>query len=304
MRTLDHNIYYGSRSDTCRLYDLTDLHIGARACAEDLLQADVDTIAADPSAYWIGGGDFLDCIARKGDRRYNESTLAKWLRGKDDVIGMQRDRVVEILAPIAKKCVGLICGNHERAALDYTDRDIYWEIVTLLSKAANVEPQSLALGVQGFVNLHFRRGTPDSYGGGWKMTVYAHHGYGGGRMPGGHALTLGRALGDYDADLFFFGHRHVRQFVDKIIVAPHFKQRLKIALYVSSYLNCYVKPSSEDKLTDTYAEQYGLPPQHLGTVPVVVKPDVRRMDVILSSVPGIQAVSDLQVIEGEKARAA
>jgi hypothetical protein len=303
LRTLEHTIYYGSRSDTTRLYDLTDLHIGARASMEDLLQSDVDAIAADPAAYWLGGGDYIDCIARKNDRRYNESTLAKWLRGKDDVIGMQRDRVVEILSPIAKKCVGLVCGNHERAALDYADRDVYWEIVTLLSKAANVEPQKLALGVQGFVNLRFRRGTLGAYGGSWVMTLFTHHGFGGGRTPGGHALTLGRAMGDYDADLLLFGHRHVRQFVDKVIVAPGYKQRLKIAMFIPSYLGAYVKPSTDDKLTDTYAEMWGLPPQHLGTVPIIIKPDVRKMDVVFSSVAGISRL-DEETSDQRKATAA
>lgn len=289
MRTLTHTLYYPGREQTFRLYYLTDWHIGARACAEDLLQQDVEAIKNDPFAYWIGGGDYIEAIPRKGDKRYIESTLAKWLRGKDDVVGQQRDRALEYIKPIASKCLGLVSGNHERACLKYADRDIYSEFCTLLGLVVNKPPTDFMLGVQGFLNLRFRRGTEKDYGGTWSMNVYCHHGFGGGRMPGGHALTLGRVLGDYDCDVAFLGHRHVRQFLDKTITLPRNRTRLKMAMFVPSYLNAYIIPSSEDKLVDTYAEEFGLPPQHIGTVPIVIKPDVHRMDAIMSNIPGILA---------------
>lgn len=294
MRTLNHHIYYPSRASTIDLYYLTDMHIGARACDERLLQADVSAIARNPNARWIGGGDYIDCIARKKDKRYNESTLAKWLRGKDDTIGQQRDKLIEYLSPIADKCLGLVCGNHERAALDYADRDIYWEIVTMLAQRANVEPQKLALGVQGFVSIKFRRGTETDIHDTWVMNVFCQHGYGGGRLPGGHALTLGRVLNDYVCDIAMLGHRHTRQYVDKHTVAPNWKTRFSMALFVPSYLEAYIRPSSEDRLVDTYNEQIGLPPQHLGTVPISIRPNKRTFEAVLSSDYGIPQSDEIE----------
>lgn len=292
MRTLNHTIYYPSRSDTFKLVYFTDTHVGARACAEDLLKRDIQAVANDPNTYWIFGGDSIDCIARKGDRRYNESSLSKWLRGKDDVIGMQRDYWLDLFKPIAGKCLGMIEGNHERASLDHTDRNVYWELVTLMAKEANRPPHELALGYQGFVCIKFRRGTKESFGSSWTLTLYAHHGYGGGRLPGGHALTLGRTMSDYEADLILMGHRHVRAFVDKTIVLPNFRSKLRMAMFVPSYLNCYIKPSSEDHLTDTYAETLSLPPQHLGAIPITITPNRQQFDVTLSNTPGISVVEE------------
>ena len=124
MRTLRKTIYYPSRSTTIRLYNLTDVHCGARACDEKLFRQKIDEIAADPHAYWVGGGDYVDAICRAGDKRYHELTIAPWLYGKNDVMGRQRDRFVEMVAPIANKCLAMASGNHEFAAEKWYDRDL------------------------------------------------------------------------------------------------------------------------------------------------------------------------------------
>lgn len=280
MKTLRQTIYYPSRANTFRLYYLTDLHVGAKACDENLLRRDIAAIESDPRAYWIGGGDYIDAIARKGDKRYRESELASWLAGKDDVMGQQRDYLVDMLAPIAHKCLGLIDGNHEDAAIRYYDRNIYGEIVTKIADIAGRPPPSLALGTQGFVIINWRRGTPDDWGGTWSMVVYCHHGYGGGRLPGAHALALGRILGDYECDLAMTGHRHIEQVLSKARVCPSgygAKKKISYAAFVASYLDTFIKPSSDTMPLDTYPERKGLPASKLGTFPIVIKPSDRRI---------------------------
>lgn len=209
MQITHHKVAYKSRSDTFRFWHLTDLHLGASACHEKRLSADIQRIADDPYALWLGGGDYIDAICHVGDKRYNPASLAPWALGESDVMGAQIDRVVSMLKPITHKCVGLISGNHESAALKYYGRNVYWEIVKGINQGVARRPEDLALGVQGFVVLHFRRYTKNSSGNGWPLTIYAHHGYGGGRMPGGHALTLGRVLGNFECDIAFMGHRHI-----------------------------------------------------------------------------------------------
>jgi len=54
MRTLTHNLYYADYGQKFRLYHLTDLHLGAKACNEKQLRADIEAIRADPDARWIG----------------------------------------------------------------------------------------------------------------------------------------------------------------------------------------------------------------------------------------------------------
>ena len=297
MKTLHHTVYTESRSETYRLYYLTDMHVGARACDEALLQAYIQRIAADEHALWIGGGDYLDAITRRGDKRYIEDVLAPWLWGRPDVMGAQRDYWIEMMRPIAGKCIGLVRGNHERAAERYYDRDIYGELVAAIAGAQDRDPHDLALGVQGFVVLKFRRtygkaGGKTGYGGTRQVVAYCHHGYGGGRLPGGHALTLGRALGDYECDLALMGHRHQMQAVNKQIAAPgrHGGGAVvcnRWGLFCGHFLNAYVTPSTETTLVDTYAEEIGLPPAQLGTPVIEIKPDEKLIQIMLPMTLGV-----------------
>jgi hypothetical protein len=205
LRTLSHTLYYTSRAELFTLWDLTDIHLGNAACDEALLDADIEAILADPRAYWIGGGDYIDAIPRKGDRRYSETSLARWLYGEVDVVGLQIDCLVRKLAPIASKCLGLRSGNHESKVLDDYDRDAYREIVRGVATAAHKEMRDLALGIEGFVCLRFRRGTPEHYGGSTTLVVYCHHGAGGGRKRGGDALRMEEILLGYRCDVVFMG---------------------------------------------------------------------------------------------------
>jgi hypothetical protein len=198
-------------------------------------------------------------------------------------MGEQRDRFLSIVEPIADKCLGLIAGNHEHAALQWYDRDLYWELTTGVARLAGVDPGVLALGVGGFLVLRFRRGDEKQFGGSRQMTIFGHHGYGGGRLPGGHALTLGRALGDYEADLILMGHRHVQQVVTKTLVKPAgggVKVLHKYGVFCGSFLRAYVKPAN-GRPVDTYPEHKGLPPSPVGTPTILVKPDVMKINVVI-----------------------
>lgn len=288
MRTLKKAIQYQSRSELFTLWYITDTHIGAGACDERLMRRDIEAIKNDPHARWIHGGDMIDCIARKGDFRYQESTLAKWLRGKDDVIGYQRDYFLDLFAPIADKCLAMVEGNHERAALKWYDRNIYWELVAGLAAHAKCDPANLALGVQGFVCLNFQRLIPDNKYSGTSLTLYCHHGYGGGRLPGGDALTLKRVLDDFECDIALLGHRHTGHILSKTMTAAHAPQAKivrRYAAFVPSYLNAWVEPGKDGRLVDTYNEHIGLPPRSLGATPIVIKPDICAFSIITRSSP-------------------
>lgn len=275
MKTIHQVVYVPSRSTQIRLYNLTDLHVGAAACREKSLQQLIQKIAADPQARWIGGGDYIEGIPRKADRRYMESVLAKWQHGEEDVVDLQINRVADWLEPIADKCLGMICGNHEASLLKYYDRNAYRVIVRRVAKAAGKEPGELALGVQGFIVLRVRRGKPKKYSGTVTYNIYVHHGYGGGRLPGGDALALGRVLGDYDCDLALLGHRHKIHALPKSVVGPG-RETAKItermALFCGTFLDAYIMPSNKKEPFDTYAEEKGLPPSSIGTPEIILSP--------------------------------
>lgn len=288
MRTIKPVIYYPSREDTFSLWYLTDLHLGAKACDEKLLKQHIKAIEDDPNARWIGGGDYIDAICHVGDKRYHPETLADWTLGETDIMGAQVDYFLNLTKPIAGKCLGLGSGNHENVSLRFYSRNIYWELVKGLATHANVPPESLGYGVQGYILPTFRRGNESSYGNSWQMVIYAHHGYGGGRLPGGHALTLGRTLGDTYCDLALMGHRHVLQVLSKQQVYPGRRgvaTRESWGVFMPSYLGQYLPISKNGKTVDTYPEQAALPAQTLGAFPIEVLPMERRFRMLITSTP-------------------
>jgi hypothetical protein len=295
MRVLNRSLTYPSRASFINLYFLTDLHIGARACDEAKLKADIQTIKDDPNGYWIGGGDYIDAIARKGDKRYLESTLAIWIHGRDDVIGQQVRYTAAALKPIAAKCLGLVDGNHERAALKYGDRDAYGDIVRYVASYGKQEPAALTLGTHGFMQLSISRktGAKGSIANTWLLSIYLHHGFGGGRLPGGHALQMGRTMAEYRADLILMGHRHVSMVLPRTYTRVNGKGEVEtgqqLGIWGPSYLRAYVQPSKGDDehLLDTYSEEAGYSAQPTGMTLITLHPMERRMEARVSATAGV-----------------
>lgn len=289
MRTLKPVIYYPSREDSFLLWYLTDLHLGAKACNEKLLKRHIQQIADDPNARWIGGGDFIDAVCQVGDKRYHPETIADWCLGETDIMGAQVDYFLSLTKPIADKCIGLGSGNHEDVSMRFYARNIYHELVKGVAANAHVEPDTLEYGVQGFVLPTFRRGVEKSRGNAWQMVIWCHHGWGGGRLPGGHALTLGRVLSDTYCDLALMGHRHVLQVLSKQQVIPGKRgdvvTRESWGVFMPSYLGQYLPLSRNGKAVDTYPEKMALPPQSLGAFPIEIYPMERRFKLLISSTP-------------------
>jgi len=277
---IHHKLTY-SDPDVFTIRNLCDVHLGHVNTSEKLLQKDIDAIRDDPFAYWIYGGDGIDAISTKGDNRYKPSSMAPWLHGYDDVIGAQRDRLIDMLSPIADKCLGWVCGNHELNSLDWYGRNLHWELLTMISQKAKKPPQSLDLGYGGFISLSFRQQYANSTGHGRRLNIYIHHGAGGGLLHGGHALALGRSIGWRGADLHLFGHRHV-QIVDTYIFeypgsTGVAMKKTKIAAFCGTYLGNESEWGKKDayrqeRVRIHYADKKGLPATPLGTLLFAYQP--------------------------------
>lgn len=287
MRTLrPAPIYTPSRSVWRKLYHLTDVHLGHAACNEKLFRQDVERIANDPLAMWGGGGDYIDAIIHK-DPRWRASSVARWLAGKTDIITRQVERFCEMVSPIADKCLYLTKGNHEDMLLKYHDRDAYREIVRRIADMKHCDMRTLALGWEGFIVLTFRRGTRDSYGGTRRLTIYTHHGAGGGRRKGASGLRAEEIMWTYEADLYLLGHRHNRDAYTKQIIKPSGRgvaYHNRVAVWCGSYLDPY-NPDSDDIPRDSYQQSMQLLPITAGTVPILIKPDVPLATPVLANGP-------------------
>ena len=252
------------RTTTYRLYPIGDIHLGNRACDEAMLKRTVDAIAADDDALWLGLGDYADFIGRS-DRRFDVDSLADWMQvvHLGDIAKAQRDRLMDYLAPIAPKCLGLVEGNHERSIKKYYERDIYREIVSGIKEAGGFEPDhDLAFGYSGWLMLHYYRS--DKRQRGTLLKLNLHHGFVGGKLAGAKALNMQRWLWSHEADLVIMGHSHNSaaqvEAVEKVrggkIVHDH-----RIGCYSGSYMRGAM-----------YAEMKGYFPLPLTQTVIILQP--------------------------------
>jgi len=271
MKSVTHHIFYSAKNEEFVVYPIGDVHLGAAVCDEALFAHTVAEILANPNAYWVGLGDYCDFINRH-DKRWRPSEEAAWLHDKNAPARAQIARFKEMIAPIRHKALALVKGNHEDVLLAKYEIDAYGEIAD--DAIACIPPEQYvgepAFGAAGFIRLVFRfRAGTGTTGAGWSLTLWLHHGMGGGTLAGGKALNLERQLAHYMADAVLMGHTHVKQVVTRAIarIAPGgaIQTIERKGAFCGSY---YI---SQDGI-ETYAERKGYPPLQTGIVKLIIRP--------------------------------
>lgn len=210
MKLLELPFETSSRSDTIKIYPLGDIHVGALNCAEDKLKGVVKLIAADPNAYWIGGGDYLDAVILNDSKRFDPTVVPDWMLEKGpkesrlnltDMLTAQKKRFFKILAPVRDRCLGLIEGNHEYSIMKHHNRNLMQELCEHFTlKGEPVQDLSDCA----FVRLKFRR-----TGGATNVVrMFICHGNGGGRSTSAETNGLYRLASDKECDIVLRGHSH------------------------------------------------------------------------------------------------
>jgi hypothetical protein len=272
MNIIKKEIIYPSCSHTFNIIPLGDIHLGNIGCDIKKLTKIITWIKETPRTFWIGTGDYTECI-NIDDPRFDELSVDPdyRLRGISRLITQQMRDIVALLRPIQNKCIGLVSGNHEETIRLRYKRDIMYEI------AERLHLQHLLLGYDGWIRLQFirkpsttiklRNTSHTSY------TIYISHGFGAARKSGAKVNRLEDFTTFMDADIIILGHEH-----KKIIAPPVIKlyltqegnlsYRKQIALMAGSFLRGYVENAT------TYIEKKGYPPSDLGVVKIMLKPAV------------------------------
>lgn len=279
MRVIRHEVDLDSRSEVIRLYPIGDIHIGAAACDEDRLVRMVHRVKADPTARWIGMGDYGDYINVR-DKRFNPRTLAAWLKPSDfaDLAKAQSDRILSILRPIAPQCWGLVEGNHEDDLKNHSEHDVYSALVSGLREAAGPNPPDLRLGYTGWVQLIFRRSKAETRKGGTSVfNIALHHGFGGGKLAGGKALNMQRWLLSQECDLGLMGHVHDSPIQHVTTLGLDRSGKLVRRKRYGAYTGTYLRGENEDGEA-TYSERKGYMPMSISHVEVILRPGADGYD--------------------------
>lgn len=273
-------ITYPSRADEIKIYCVADVHMLSRACAEERFRKDMQLIANDPFAFWVGGGDYAEFIGHDDGKRFDPDCVSESVTiadlGRLGRVSMERVR--DAFLPIKDKCLGLLLGNHEKAFQKaHKQEDLHGWLceemgVRNLGYCALFDVVFLR---RPKARLRILEDRPDS-GNGESFRIFAHHGAGYASTPGGKLNRLIQFMHNFDADVYFIGHVHdqiskrIPQLTanaqcDKIV------QRDKVGVITGSYLKTYAHG------TITYGEQRGYAPVPIGMRGVIIKPDKREI---------------------------
>lgn len=182
---------------------MSDLHIDAADHDRDQLIADLEAAKSVGARISING-DTVDAIL-PADRKRHHPSVGKYDPERDDIINQIAAQAAKVLSPYADYIDVIAPGNHERSVLKYHHVDITSMIVRMLNADRSPGVPPIHVGAyRGFQIYRLRRETKNTH----TFIIYRHHGRGGSAPVTGGALDLDRIRKDFDADLYWIGHKH------------------------------------------------------------------------------------------------
>ena len=275
MRVIRREFFNVKRPDLFKIVPLGDVHIGAAACDEQLFRAVVKGIARDDDAYWIGMGDYAEWINVR-DRRFNAETLADWISMADlpDLARVQMEYFLDIVNPIAHKCLALVEGNHEISIKKFTERDVYREIVSRVKGVGGMASvDKLAIGVYGWEQLVFYRSRRKERA--HTININLHHGFVGGKLAGSKALNMQRWLWTHNADICFWGHSHNVGIQPEAVEEIDDVGNVRIMIRRGAFTGTFLRTINIDG-PSTYSEEKGYFPLPYGGVMAELRPGAAK----------------------------
>jgi predicted phosphodiesterase len=274
VETFVKTIQMKSESEEYEIWGIGDIHAGARACDENAVKAAVKRIKKNPNALWIGMGDYTDSIVAQDTKRFDPTGLAPWISIEQlwDAPQLQREWVQDTLAPIADRCIGLLEGNHEDEMMKRYNQNI----TAAIASAFNAP--YLCYSTWGYLKFVYKSPTGKSKKV-RRLSLYAHHGYGGGRYVGAKTKKLSELGLRFHADITMQGHHHdpVLRPTGKPILEdryggkkPTFKVRSRIECTCPSFYKTLIEG------TTTYPEKQGYDFTWIGGTYGTVRPFVRE----------------------------
>lgn len=274
-------IAYGKRGTEFRIWNLSDYHWGARACAESHVRADIEEIENDPFSFWFSTGDYADYIGYTDSRFDPDAVAERYTIADLKRLGAKATREVrDLWLPIKDKCMGIGFGNHEAK----------W--ATVQQQADRHAWLCEELGVpnlrySGFMDLVFARkggirapallwSSPGLKATTQTFRIYYHHGAGYAQTKGGKINRLERFMKANDADMYYTGHVHERIGTRTVQLGADARctkicHRERLGMVSGAYLKTYAQGQT------TYGEQKGYDPVVLGAAWIRVDPEKRRL---------------------------
>jgi hypothetical protein len=222
-------------SDTCRIACFSDLHIGHPRHQAELLAEDLKE-AADLECHIMLLGDLNDLILHC-DPRATPSQLGQ----EDALLNTAVRETTEVLRPYVD-LIDMICvGNHETAVLKHRSYDFVLAVIQELQGYRTRENRIYHGGYRGFFRIQFLRGH-------WRasQTWYYDHGRGGGAPVTKGMIDLSRIMKDWEADVYWMGHKHHSISDDdaelrRLNAQGNIEVRRRLGFFTAGYANAIVE---------------------------------------------------------------
>lgn len=255
---------HDSRSDSFRLYPIGDIHLGAAACDVDSLRETLQLVRDDPSALWIGMGDYAECINLQDKRFDLKSVDPKYLPRLDDIANACFEDLADLFEPVKQKCLGLLVGNHEETLRTRHSQDVHGALCLRLGVKN--------LGYDALVRWTFRRAVRGPKPPSSTLTIFASHGTIAGRRDGSKLNRIEDLHRNFDADVYLVGHGH-SQLVGRSVQLSvpdsghlKLKERLRLSLMTGTFRKSY------EEGTRDYSEKSHFAPPVIGCPVVTIQP--------------------------------
>jgi predicted phosphodiesterase len=182
------------------LYPICDFHDGDPKTDENMFKGFVKFIAAEPYRYWLYAGDNLNnAIKSSVSNVYNEKRSPFH----------QKEHFIDLVRPIANKCLCFVPGNHEARSSKETDCQLVWDIACRL--VGDDKARELYRENEAFVKVSFGHYTDSKHSGIALVTyiMWVVHGNGGGMYVGNTVNKMQlRSMAIEGIDIAICGHVH------------------------------------------------------------------------------------------------
>lgn len=248
-------IEYSPDNPKIRLACFSDTHHGDAGFARRHFHQWLTRNAKYPQTWFLNLGDNIEAIGPH-DKRFTLGHIDPRYRMVDNfgaLINMQIKDFCADVEPIKDKLLGLARGNHEM-----TFYNMGWDPHETICEKLGIPDIGYSFLMLIILRQKGGRGRTRS------LRIFGHHGWGGGtRTLGGDKTKVAGKLGEYEADIYLFGHSHQAWDEPKPRISINNAGKPVSKPMIIANTGTFKKSLSESPVP-TWAEQKGFPPQELG----------------------------------------
>jgi|SRR3990167_6771133 len=242
--------------------------------AVDLLKRHIDR-CLELDAWFVGTGDYIDCFSPSNRQRMRAAALYDTAEDviDDKVLELTHELYELFLKPTKGRWIGLCHGHHWAQLREGDTTDM--RLCQMLD--------AKFLGTCAYIRLVFKFAS-SGFNSGFNVTLFVHHGCGGGIKMSAPLNKIENILPYWDADIFLLGHttKQVAAPINRITPrwsGPHSPELIHRKIFMvgcGGFSKGYSLGAKQGSIPmGSYVEQRLLNPAILGAPIVKIRPAIR-----------------------------